>query len=121
MNIKLTTFVIATCLMLLGCDSGLGQSDMKGVFTTGHGECVKEGDVGLKIHKNDIHIDFYCFLEKCNDMEGPIEKGGYFYINDGKGHYIQGQILSEKAHGTWFATMNEHKCAGTWFAVGKKP
>jgi hypothetical protein len=119
MNIRLAALIIPFCLMLLSCDSGLGQSDMKGVFSTEHGECVKEGDVGLTIYKDDVHIDFYCFLDKCNDMEGPIEKGGHFYISDSKGHYIQGQLMSEKAKGSWYATINQNKCSGTWFALRK--
>lgn len=119
MNYRLPGLIALISTLLLACDSGLGQSDMKGVFTTEHGDCVKEGDVGLKIHKNELHIDFYCFLEKCNDMEGPIQKGGYFYLNDDKGHYIQGRIMSEKANGSWFSTINQHKCSGSWFALRK--
>lgn len=105
--------------LLLGCDSGLGQSDMKGVFETDHGDCVKEGDVGLKINKgkSTIHIDFYCFLEKCTALEGPIEKGGHFYLSDKKGHYIQGQLLKTKAKGSWYTTIGTEKCSGTWFAI----
>lgn len=112
--------LVMICIMLSACDAGLGQSDMKGVFETDHGECVKEGDVGLKIHKNIIHIDFYCFLEKCNDMEGNIEKGGHFYLSDKKGHFIQGQILPTKARGSWYTTINQKKCSGTWFALRNK-
>lgn len=109
-------FIITGICLLCGCDAGLGQSDMKGIFETDHGECVKEGDVGLTIHKGNVHIDFYCFLDKCNSMDGKIEKGGHFYLSDSKGHYIQGQLLSQKARGTWFATMSQKKCSGTWFA-----
>ena len=110
---------IALCCLLMACDKGLGQSDMKGVFTTDHGECVKEGDVGLKIHKNELHIDFYCFLKKCNDMEGLIEQGGFFYMSDSEGHYIQGRISAESAKGSWFTSINQNKCSGTWFAQRK--
>jgi hypothetical protein len=119
MNILKVVISITLCSFLLGCDSGLGQSDMKGVFTTDHGDCVKEGDVGLKIHKNELHIDFYCFLAKCNDMEGLIGKGGHFYLSDSKGHYVQGRITSKKASGSWYATMDQKKCSGTWFAERK--
>lgn len=116
----MTKFPVILCTalfcLLLGCDKGLGKSDMKGVFTTDHGECVKEGDVGLKIHKSEIHIDFYCFLKLCNDMDGTIEKGGFFYMSGNDGHYIQGRIGNESASGSWFTTINENKCSGTWFA-----
>jgi len=106
--------------MLCACDSGLGQSDMKGIFETDSGECVKEGDVGLSLLKNNrIHIDFYCFLEKCNSMEGPIGKGGHFYLSDKFGHYIQGQLLPTKARGLWYTTMGGKKCSGSWFALDK--
>lgn len=117
MNIRLAIFVTIIYAVLAGCDSGLGQSDMRGVFTTDHGKCVKEGDVGLTINDDHLTIGFYCFLVKCNEMEGPIEQGGHFYISDSSGHYIQGQLLSEKAKGSWFTTINSEKCSGTWFAV----
>lgn len=119
--INLTRLLCLSCLLMLNaCDSGLGQSDMKGIFETDHGECVKEGDVGLTIlKKNIVHIDFYCFLEKCNSMEGPIEKGGHFYLSDRYGHYIQGQLLTAKARGSWYATMGGKKCSGSWFALDK--
>ncbi len=109
--------LISCCCLLASCDSGLGQSDMKGVFETDHGECVKEGDVGLTIHKGNMHIDFYCFLDKCAAMDGVIKEGGHFYLSDSKGHYIQGQLLANKAKGSWFVTMKQQKCSGTWFAT----
>ena len=116
-----TRLISLSCFfMLCACDSGLGQSDMKGIFETDHGGCVKEGDVGLSILKNkNVHIDFYCFLDKCNSMEGPVEKGGHFYLSDKKGHYIQGQLLATKARGSWFATMAGKKCSGSWYAIDK--
>jgi len=116
MNIPKLLLNITLCSLLLGCDSGLGQSDMLGVFTTDHGDCVKEGDVGITIDDNKVHVVYYCFLAKCNHMEGTINEGGHFYLSDRQGHYVQGQILNQKASGSWFATIGEKKCSGTWFA-----